>query len=53
LIQDTTSASEVSFVTSFPSTSRIISHHFSHAFSEGDPDIGVIIFSIHGFSMST
>ncbi|MDP3380544.1 MAG: hypothetical protein Q8S84_03255 [bacterium] len=52
-IHDITSLSELSFVTSFKSTFIILSHHFNHDFSEGEPGIGDIILTFQGFSIST
>jgi hypothetical protein len=53
LIHDTTSFKEFSFNTSLSSTFVIISHHFNHAFCDGDQDIGDTILTNHGFSIST
>jgi hypothetical protein len=52
-IHEITSLREFSFFISFQSTFKIISHHFNHAFSEGDHGIGDIILTIPGFSIST
>jgi hypothetical protein len=53
LIQVITSFREFSSFTSLQSTFVTISHHLSHAFSEGEPGIGEFILSTPGFSIST
>jgi len=53
LIQLTISFSELLVSIFLSSTLITISHHFSHAFSDGDPGIGEVIFNIQGFSIST
>jgi len=52
-IQLTSSVRELFFVTSFQSIFKTISHHFNHAFSDGDHGIGETIFKTPGFSIST
>jgi len=53
LIQDIASCKDTFSVIFFQSTSVIISPHLIPAFSDGDPEIGEIIFKTHGFSIST
>ena len=51
--QDIASQILVLTVISFPSAWVIWSPHFNHAFSDGDPAIGVTILNIHGSCIST
>jgi len=53
LIQLIISLRELLFVTSFQSIFNTISHHFNHAFSDGDHGIGETIFKTPGSSIST